>query len=138
MAKFKGELVVLSETNLPALFYYKYLCESHFKEVKASPVQYYDEINKKGIDEKFKSFIEPFGEGLTEDHLSWLLSFISETIEEVRKTTSHDFYYDVIQSGIPDEGLANKLKAVEAKKIKEHKEPYNDITKKYSVHVYNG
>lgn len=133
MAKFKGQLVIIEETNLPALFYYKYLHESYNKELKYPPVQYYNEIDKKGIDDLHNKEVDQPCEAYGET-----VYMVYEVIEEVRKTVYHGFKFNVIQDGITDEGLANKLKAIEAKKIKEHKEPYNDVFKKYSVYVYNG
>jgi hypothetical protein len=57
VAKYIANVVVIEETNLPALFYYKYLMESNDKEVKYPPIQYYDEIDKKGIDAEFQSYV---------------------------------------------------------------------------------
>ena len=43
--------MVLEETNLPALFYYRHLLE----ERKGNPVYYFDEINEKGIEQHFQT-----------------------------------------------------------------------------------
>lgn len=138
MAKFKGQLVIIEESNLASLFYYQYLCESYYSEVKYSPIQYYDSIDKKGIDLVFNDGINELS---SEDIPKYLDSEIIKTKEmilEITKTVSHGFEFNIIQDNVTDEGLINKLKAVEAKKIKNYAEPYNNIFKKYSVHTYNG
>lgn len=126
MAKFKGSVVVLEETNLPALFYYRHLLEARM----GNPVYYFDEIDKKGIDEKFSSMVSLDKYMAMED--------ISKTIQEVTKTVYHGFKYTEVYTEVKDEGLALKYQKEIAKKIKNHEAPYNDIFKKYSVHVYNG
>lgn len=141
MAKFNGTLVVLEETNLESLFYYRYLISSYNDVIKAPPVSYYDNINKKGIDEFFDIINLKIEEQTRDDNIEIInieLSTINQMLDSVNKTVCHGFVYNTIQDNIRDEGLANKLKAVEAKKIKNYEEPYNDIFKKYSVHVYNG
>jgi hypothetical protein len=132
MAKFNGQLVVIEETNLSALFYYKHLLNNS----PGNPVYYFDEIDKAGIDIAYKTLTDaPMG---YRHMLGLSLEDIQGVIDEVKSTVYHGFAYIVTQDNIKDEGLANKLKAVEAKKIKNHEIPYDDIFKKYSVHVYNG
>jgi hypothetical protein len=141
MAKFKGSVVVLEETNLPALFYYKYLLESYNKEVKYAPTQYYDEIDKKGIDNNISNILSDLNIMMgvnVEVEVQDLIKHINERINEIQKTVYHGFVYNTIHDDIRDEGLAKKYAQTITKQIKEHQEPYNDIFKKYSVHVYNG
>lgn len=135
MAKFKGQVVVLEETNLPALFYYRHLLEKRV----GNPVYYFDEIDKKGID---NIFLSSFPDGTNGHKLGWNVSeeskMINDIINSVTKTVYHGFKYTVVHEEVKDEGLANKLQKEIQKKIKNHEEPYNDIFKKYSCHVYNG
>lgn len=130
MAKFNGQVVVISETNLPAAFYYKYLIESENSELKYPPVFYYDEIDKKGLDEYFLSVKQTLP-------LEMIQASNDTFIQSVTKTCYHGFNYDVIYEGVKDEGLANKYKQQINKAIKNHEAPYNELFKKYSVHVYN-
>ena len=131
MAKFQGNVVVIEETNLPAAFYYKYLIESENLEVKYPPVFYYDEIDKKGLDQLFQECKQDLP-------LDIMMSVNDSFIDEATKTCWHGFVYDIIHDGIKDEGLANKYQREIAKKIREHTAPYNNLFKKYSVHIYNG
>ncbi len=130
MAKFVGQLVVIEETNLLSIFYLKYLCESYNTEIKYPPVQYYDIINKKGI--------ELYFETLDENGISAKLQELNNLMNDITKTVSHGFISTILQDNIKDEGLINKLKAVEVKKVRNYESPYNDILKKYSIHTYNG
>ncbi len=136
MAKFLGNVVVLAETSLPALFYYKYLLESRESEIKAPPVQYYDEIDKKGIDAEFQSYVNT---PMRDRH--YLGMGVDETmglINDVTKTVWHGFEYITVHENVKDEGLAKKQAQAIAKMIKNHEAPYNDIFKKYSVTIIQG
>jgi hypothetical protein len=137
MAKFKGQLVIIEETNLTSLFYYQYLCKSYYSEVKYSPIQYYDSIDKKGIDLAFNDFIDSLSSEDIPKYLDSEIINTKEIILEITKTVSHGYKFNIIQDNVTDEGLINKLKAVESKKIKNYTKPYNGIFKKYSVHTYN-
>lgn len=136
MAKFLGNVVVLEETSLPALFYYKYLCESHDKEVKYAPVQYYDEIDKKGIDSSFETMME--WNRMNNHILPEALDNTLNVISEVTKTVWHGFKAINVHENVKDEGLAKKQAQVIQKMIKNHEAPYDNIFKKYSVTVLQG
>jgi len=97
---------------------------------------YYDKIDKASIDYAFNTVIEDYKNNISEC-LTKEIEQINQFITEVTKTVSHGFEYNIIKDNITDEGLANKLKAIESKKIKNHSEPYNAIFNKYSVHVYS-
>jgi len=136
MAKYTANVVVLEETNLTALFYYKYLIESYNSEIKYPPVQYYDEIDKNGIETVFK---EMLGVPMRDRHIScYTLDEVYADIQEVSKTVYHGFKYTRVQEDIKDEGLAKKQAQSLAKMIKNHEAPYNDIFKKYSVSIIQG
>lgn len=127
MAKYNGAIVALEETNLPALFYYRHL----LKGAEGNPVYYYDEIDKKGIDEHF-------AEMCASDLIEVALLDIEATLTEVRSTVYHGFEYIAVHENIKDEGLAKKHVQTINKMIKNHEAPYNNIFKKYSTHAYNG
>lgn len=133
MAKYVANVAVISETNLPALFYFKYLSESYSKDVKYPPIQYYDEIDKKGLDDYFNRLIQQPDEEYGET-----LYMFEEMIEEFTKTVWHGFSFDVVHENVKDEGLAKKQAQAISKMIKNHEAPYNDIFKKYSVTIIQG
>jgi hypothetical protein len=86
MAKFKGQLVIIEETNLTSLFYYQYLCKSYYSEVKYSPIQYYDSIDKKGIDLAFNDFIDSLSSEDIPKYLDSEIINTKEIILEITKT----------------------------------------------------
>lgn len=141
MAKYIGNVVVIEETNLPALFYFKYLAESYDKETKCPPVQYYDEIDKQGLDKTFTMMLEETDsiDKTSESEIrSSIIRKMNTIIQDVTKTVWHGFKYNVIHENVKDEGLAKKQSQVIAKMIKNHEAPYDDIFTKYTVTIIQG
>lgn len=130
MAKYVANVSVIEETNLPALFYYKHLLEGRL----GNPVYYFDEIDKAGIDERYKNVSEPVLSHLYTNELAE----INNIVKDVTKTVWHGFKYSVVHENVKDEGLAKKQAQAITKMIKNHEAPYNDIFKKYSVTIIQG
>lgn len=130
MAKFLGNVVLLQETNLPALFYYRHLLE----ERKGNPVYYYDEINKKAIDTAYEKLLLEE----TKENIYIQLELCNETIDDVTSTVYHGFKYSVLHENVKDEGLAKKYSKEITKAIKECSAPYDEPFLKYSVTIIQG
>lgn len=132
MAKFQGNVVVIEETSLPALFYYRHLLNN----APGNPVYYFDEINKQGIDVAYQALVDM---PMRDRHLySSSLEDIKEYIEAVNSTVSHGFNTTIVHENVKDEGLAKKYQQDINKKIKNHQEPYADIFKSYTVTILQG
>lgn len=133
MAKYLANVAVISETNLPALFYYRHLLEGSL----GNPVYYFDEIDKTGIDKFHNSLLD-----YPNEYGGWVqeaeVENVQYIIDSVVSTVWHGFSFDVVHENVKDEGLAKKQAQALTKMIKNHEAPYNDIFKKYSVTIIQG
>ena len=132
MAKYLGNVVVIGETNLPALFYYRHL----LKGSPGNPVYYFDEIDKAGIDSLHSALIDT---PMRDRHIHcYMLEDVESDIKEVSATVWHGFDYTIVHENVKDEGLAKKQVQALTKKIKNCEEPYSNPFKKYSVTTIQG
>ena len=131
MAKYNGTLVVIQNTNICACFYLKYLLELKDGDTNCPPVQYYDRIDKNGIE----AYIE---KNFTDDNKKYIaLRSVMHTISNFNKTVHHGFKCNIIQDDIRNEGEAINLLKYINKQIKNHDAPFNDILTEYSAQVLN-